>query len=85
MSCRAQNSIEWVLFKVSTVLMMSDYEEDVDDFPTCSTENTSEKRPDLWLVHIAQDQQLDGQLQLESLRKFHHSLTDQLLSSSMRR
>ena len=34
-----QGSIEWVLFKVSTILMMSDYEEDVDDFPTFSTED----------------------------------------------
>ena len=27
-SCRAQGSVVWVLFKVSTILRMSDYEED---------------------------------------------------------
>ena len=30
---------QWVLFKVPTILMMSDYEEDLDDFPTFSAEN----------------------------------------------
>ena len=29
---------EWVLFKVPTISMMSDCEEDLDDFPTFSTE-----------------------------------------------
>ena len=31
------------MFKVSTILMMSDYEEDFDDFPMFSIENTSMK------------------------------------------
>ena len=31
---------KWVLFKVPTIPMMSDYEEDLDDFPTFSAENT---------------------------------------------
>ena len=36
-----ENSVprEWVLFKVSTILMMSDYEEDLGDFPAFSAEN----------------------------------------------
>ena len=29
-----------------------------------------------WLVDIAQNHQINGQLQLESLRKFHHSLNE---------
>ena len=34
-SCREQGSVEWVLlFKVSTILLMSDCEEEFDDFPT---------------------------------------------------
>ena len=32
---------KWVFFKVPTMPMMSDYEEDLDDFPTFSTENIS--------------------------------------------
>ena len=34
---------QWVLFKVSSLPMMSDYEEDLDDFPTFSAENSSIK------------------------------------------
>ena len=33
---------KWVLFKVPTIPMMSDSEEDLDDFPMRSTEHTSE-------------------------------------------
>ena len=54
------------------ILMMSDYEEDLDDFPILSTENTSEKAESL--VHIARNQQINGQLQVELLRKCHNSL-----------
>ena len=50
---------------------MSDYEEDLDDFPILSTENTSEKAESL--VHIARNQQINGQLQVELQRKCHHS------------
>ena len=38
--------------------MMSDYEEDLDDFPA---EKKKTDRPNLWLEHIAQNQQLNGQ------------------------
>ena len=30
--------------------------------------------PNLWLEHIAQNQQINGKLQVKSLRKFHHFL-----------
>ena len=38
-SCREQGSVEWALFKVSTLLIMSGCEEDLGDFPTFSAEN----------------------------------------------
>ena len=40
--------------------------------------------PILRLEHIAQNHQIIGQLQVESLRKFHHFWTGQLRGSSMR-
>ena len=61
--------------------MMSDYEEDLGD------SQPSQQRtywPNLWLGHIAQNQQIHGQLQVESLRKLHHSLMCQILGSNMR-
>ena len=42
------------------------------------------KLPNLRLEHIAQNHQIIGQLQVESLRKFHHFWTGQLRGSSMR-
>ena len=65
----------------SQPILMSDCEEDLDDFPT---ENLKTNRPKLWLDHFAQNQQINGQLQVESLLKFHHSLMGQLPGSSMR-
>ena len=59
--------------------MISDYEEDIDDFPILLTENTTEKAESLVgayraVVHIARNQQINGQLQMELLRKLHHSV-----------
>ena len=62
---------------------MSDFEEDLDDFPMFPAENIS-KTSNLWWMHIAQTQKINEQLYVESLRKFHHSVVGQLLSSSMR-
>ena len=70
-SCRIRGSAEWILFKVSTLLMMSDYDEDLDDFQP-SQQKTQTDQPNLCLDHIAQNQQINGQLQVESLQKFHH-------------
>ena len=66
---------EWVLFKVPTIPMMSDYEDDLDDFPV----EKETKRPNLRLEHIAQSRQINGQHELGSLQKFHHFLMSQLL------
>ena len=33
---------EWVLFKVPTIPMMSDYEEDLDDFPVENRDKAAE-------------------------------------------
>ena len=41
-SRRVQGSIEWVLSKVPTILIMSDYEEDLDDFPAGNRDRQSE-------------------------------------------
>ena len=35
-------AFEWVLFKVPTISMMSDYEEDLDDFPADNTDKAAE-------------------------------------------
>ena len=61
---------------------MSDYEGDLGGFPTFS----AQKRPAEYMVleHIAQNHQINGQLQVESLRTFHHFLMGQFLGSSMR-
>ena len=62
---------------------MSDFEEDLDDFPMFPAEYVS-KTSNLWLLHIAHKQKINEQLHVESLRKFLHSVVGQLLSSSMR-
>ena len=46
-SCSLQDSIEKVLFKDWSILMMSDYEVDLDDFPILSIENSSNKAESL--------------------------------------
>ena len=43
-----------------------------------SQHKTSANRPNLWLVHIEQNQQINGQLRVESKRKVHHLLMGQL-------
>ena len=37
-----------------------------------SRQKTQSNKPNLWLVHIAQNQQINGQLQVELLQKLHH-------------
>ena len=37
-------------------------------------------RPNPWLDHVAQNQRINGQLQVESLRKFHYTLMGLLTS-----
>ena len=61
-------------------MLMSDYEEDFDDFPTESLNKPAESM----VEHFAQNQQINGQLQVESPQNFHHSLMGQLPGSSMR-
>ena len=56
---------------------MSEDEEDLDDFPKILFH-----RPNTWLEHIARNQQMNGQLQVESLQKFHHPMMGQLPASS---
>ena len=63
--------------------MMSDHEEDLDYFPTFSAENMNTPAEPM-VEHIAQNQQINGQLQVESLRKFHNFLMGPLLGSSTR-
>ena len=60
------------IVQISTILVMSDYEVDFDDFAALSPE-TQVKGPNLWLVQIAQkNQQINGQQEVESRRRFHH-------------
>ena len=49
---------------------MSDYDVDFDDFAAFSPE-TPVKGPNLWLVQIAQNQQIKGHLRVELLRRSH--------------
>ena len=50
---------------------MTDYEEALDDFSTENSNKTAEAMVGSFRV---QNQQMNGQLQVESLQKFHHSL-----------
>ena len=77
-SCTVHNFLSFVLSKKWTIMMCERF----DDCRMCLTTHTSEIR-NPWLVHIARNQQINGQLQLESLRRFHHSLMGQLLGSHM--
>ena len=43
-----------------------------------------EYQPNPWLMHIVQSPQINGQIPLELLRKFHHFLMGQLRGASMR-
>ena len=45
---------QWVLFKVSALPMMSDYEEDLDDFPTVTAENSSIKAESVVGAYLAE-------------------------------
>ena len=72
-SCGVEGSFEWVLFKVPTIQIMSDHEEDLDDFPTFFSRKQS--RPAESMV---------GAHRLESLRKYHHFLMGQFLCSSVK-
>ena len=74
-SCRAQGPARVGIVQSSNIPMMSDYEDDLDDFPV----EKETKRPNLRLEHIAQSRQINGQHELGSLQKFHHFLMSQLL------
>ena len=50
---------------------MTDYEEAFDDFPAENSSKTAEAMVGSFRV---QNQQMNGQLQVESLHNFHHSL-----------
>ena len=52
------------------MLMMNDYEEDLDDFPA----ENKEKRPNPPFEHISQSRQIHTQQEVEPQRKFHFSL-----------
>ena len=47
--------------------MMSYYEQDFGDFPS----ETETDGPNLWLEHIAQSRQINGQQAVGSRRRFH--------------
>ena len=64
---------KWISFKVPTIPVMSDAEEDLDGVQL-SQHKIETDRPSLRLEHFEQNQQINGELQVESLRKFHHSL-----------
>ena len=64
---------QWVLFKVSALRMMSDCEEDPDDFPTFSAENSSIKAESVVGAYRAQS--IDQFFQeMESRQRFHRFL-----------
>ena len=68
-----------VIVQRSTIRTISDCEEDFDDFFNVPGKKTSaNKTESTLLVHIAQNQQINGQLRVESQRKFHHLLMSQL-------
>ena len=63
--------------------MMSDYEEDLDDFPIFSTENTTEKAESLFGAHRAEStDQWTAAVGITT--KMPHSVIGELLGSSMR-
>ena len=64
---------QWVLFKVSAFPMMSDYEEDLDDFQTFSADNSSIKAESVFGAYRAES--IDQFFQeVESRQRFHHFL-----------
>ena len=58
-------------------MVMSDYEVDFDDFAAFSPE-TQVKGPNLWLVQIAQNQQINGQQEVESWFSYEDLVDDWL-------
>ena len=59
---------------------MSNSEEALDNFPTENPISTAE----FMVEHFARNQQMNGQLQVKSPQKFHHSMMGQLPGSSVR-
>ena len=82
-SWRVKGSV-WVgIVQSSYILMMRDYQEDLDDFPTLSARNTNKQAESL--VGSYRAESTDGQLHVEQLRIFLHFWMGQLLGSSMKR
>ena len=71
---RTRSRVSGCCLRISTMSMMNDYEEDLDDFPSENRENTA------WIAgleHIAQSRQINVQQEVESQQRLHLFLMDQ--------
>ena len=65
---RTRSRASGYCLRTSAIPMMSDFEEDFRAFPSEKETN----RPNLWLKHVAKSRLINGQQEVESLRRFHH-------------